>query len=449
MADFLFDEFPSVSEKQWKQKIQYELNGKDYNQHLIFHSNDDISVKPFYHLDTYNQLKNSKKEINYRICQSIFIDDVDIANGIAQNAIKNGATSILFKASKPFKIDSVLNKINKETAIQFDLSFLSKSFIDELITKTLDRKTHLNIDVIGNFCKTGNWFYSLQKDFEIFNDLINVVLENGTTASVNAIQYQNSGATIVQQVAYALAHGNEYLNTEIESLNVNVQFSIGSNYFFEIAKLRAFRYLWNLITEDADIKSNLHITTVPSTRNKTLYDYNTNMIRTTSECMSAILGGSDSVCNLSYDSVFQKSNEFGERIARNQNLILENESYFKDTYLAANGSYYIEALTKEIAEKSLELFKDIEKNGGFLKQLKLGAIQRKISETAEKEQQQFDSGELVLIGTNRHKNQEDKMKENLELYPFLKTNPRKTLIQPIISKRLAEKLEQHRLKHES
>ena len=173
------------------------------------------------------------------------------------------------------------------------------------------------------------------------------------------------------------------------------------------------------------------------------------MIRTTSECMSAILGGSNSVLNLSYDAVFQKSNEFGERIARNQSLILDNESYFKNSQLAANGSYYIESLTKEIAHKSLNLFKDIEKNGGFLKQLKLGAIQRKISESAEKEQHLFDAGKLILIGTNKYANSSDKMKDKLELDPFLKTNPRKTLIEPIISKRLAEKTELERLKHEA
>ena len=187
----------------------------------------------------------------------------------------------------------------------------------------------------------------------------------------------------------------------------------------------------------------------PSLRNKSLYDYNSNMLRTTTECMSAILGGSHTVCNLSYDSIFHKSNEFGERIARNQSLILENESSFKNAQLAADGSYYIESLTKEIAQKSLSLFKDIEKNGGFLKQLKLGTIQRKIYESAEKEQQLFDTGKLILVGTNKYENPTDKMKGKLELYPFLKTNPRKTIIQPIISKRLSENTEQERLNHES
>ncbi|MCB0389079.1 MAG: methylmalonyl-CoA mutase, partial [Winogradskyella sp.] len=114
----------------------------------------------------------------------------------------------------------------------------------------------------------------------------------------------------------------------------------------------------------------------------------------------------------------------------------------------ADGVYYIESLTQQLAEKALELFKDIEANGGFLKQLKEGIIQRKIKESAEREQNQFNNGEEILLGTNKHPNPNDKMKHELELYPFVKTNTRKTLLEPIIEKRLAENLEQNRLKTE-
>ena len=114
----------------------------------------------------------------------------------------------------------------------------------------------------------------------------------------------------------------------------------------------------------------------------------------------------------------------------------------------ADGSYYIETLTKQLAEKALELFKDIEKSGGFVKQLIAGTIQRKIKESAQKEQSQFDKGEKVLLGTNKHPNLNDKMKEELELYPFVKIKPRQTLIQPIIPIRLSDKIEQDRLAKE-
>ena len=172
------------------------------------------------------------------------------------------------------------------------------------------------------------------------------------------------------------------------------------------------------------------------------------MLRTTTECMSAILGGANSITNLAYDAIYHKDNEFASRIARNQLLILKKESYFDKVNNPADGSYYLETLTEELASKALDLFKDIESNGGFLKQLKEGIIQRKIKESAQKEQAQFDAKDLILLGTNKHANTQDKMKDDLELYPFVKTNKRKTLIEPIIEKRLAETSEQKRLKTE-
>jgi methylmalonyl-CoA mutase len=129
-------------------------------------------------------------------------------------------------------------------------------------------------------------------------------------------------------------------------------------------------------------------------------------------------------------------------------LILKHESYFDKVDNPADGAYYIEELTQQLAEKALTLFKDIEANGGFITQLMEGTIQRKIRESAEKEQELFDSGKEILLGTNKYPNKNDRMSHDLELFPFVKTNPRKTLIIPIIEKRLAEKLEQERLESE-
>ncbi len=164
--------------------------------------------------------------------------------------------------------------------------------------------------------------------------------------------------------------------------------------------------------------------------------------------MSAILGGANTICNLPYDALYHNANEFGDRISRNQLLVLKQESYFDKVNNPADGSYYIESLTAQLAEKALKLFKNIEANGGFLKQLKEGTIQRKIKESAAKEQADFDTGELTLLGTNKHPNLADKMKNDLEISPFLKIEKRKTLIQPIIQKRLSEKLEIKRLSKE-
>ena len=262
-------------------------------------------------------------------------------------------------------------------------------------------------------------------------------------------------------MAYALAHANEYLNhfdnvtlsavegsNSQQSLEITFKVAVGSNYFFEIAKIRALRKLYAALASEYKISETCHIIAMPSKRNKTLYDYNVNLLRTTTECMSAVLGGADTICNLPYDALYHKSNEFGERISRNQLLVLKEESYFDTVSNAADGTYYIESLTDELAEKALELFKTIEKGRGFLQQLKEGKIQQKIKESAEKEQKLYDEGKLKLLGTNYHTNPEDRMKDDLDLYPFVKTKPRKTIIEPIIEKRLAEQTEQERLKQE-
>lgn len=452
MSDSLFKNFSSVSAKQWKQKIQFDLKGADYNETLLTKTNEGITIKPFYHQDEFEKIEVPQNSEEFKICQSIFISDEKTANFLAINALKRGANSILFIADNPFEINILLKKI--DCKIHFQLNFLSERFSHDLLNHTKNNSFFLNIDIIGNLAKSGNWFFNLNKDFEILNNISKKTSENNAVLQVNASQYQNAGATTVQQVAYALAHGNEYLNViarneMTKQSAINFKFSIGSNYFFEIAKIRAFRYLWKLLSDDYSLNIDAHIFAQPSLRNKTLYDYNTNMLRTTTECMSAVLGGANTISNVSYDEVYHKKNEFGERISRNQLLMLKEESYFKEAQNFADGTYYIESLTKEIAEKALEIFKDIEKSGGFLKQLKEGTIQRKIKEVAEKEQAQFDVGEVVLLGTNKHPNMDDKMNDTIELYPFVKTKPRKTLIAPIVAKRLAEKLEQERLKNEA
>lgn len=456
MTKRLFDNFEAVSAKQWKQKIQVDLKGADYNDTLIWNSNDGISVKPFYHSDEFSEpLKPSNtKATQWKICQSVFVADVEKSNLKAINAIKRGAESIKFIIpNDSVSIEDLLKNINLSSNLfYFDLQFLNNNYIKRILNISAKARIYIQTDIIGNLAKSGNWFNNLKGDHNHFESIV----KNTNTFSVEASLYQNAGANMVQQLAYSLAHANEYLNhvdniienKKKQSLNVIFQVSVGTNYFFEIAKLRALRILWSTLASEYDINQDCHIVATPSKRNKTLYDYNTNMLRTTTECMSAILGGANTISNLPYDAIYHKNNEFGERIARNQLLVLKHESYFDKVNNPADGAYYVENLTNQLTEKSLELFKDIEANGGFLKQLKESTIQRKIKESAAKEQQQFDAGKEVLLGSNKQPNANDKMKHELELYPFVKTNSRKTLIEPIIEKRLAETLEQNRLKTE-
>tara|TARA_R110000850_G_scaffold30630_2_gene84162 strand:+ start:9181 stop:10533 length:1353 start_codon:yes stop_codon:yes gene_type:complete len=450
MSSTLFDIFEPVSSKQWKQKIQADLKGADYNENLIWKSPEGIHVKPFYHRDEFKEGFSSipHQPKSWNIGQFIFIDDVNIANKLAQDALQRGAEAIYFTAAQEFDIDSLFKNIPvKNHIFYFDLKFLSPTFCKH--PAFAKANIHVLNDIINHHTQDGNWHNTLKEDF---NQLEEIITET-KTLSVDTTSYQNSGAIITQQLAYALAHLNEYLNAfhskPASVKKVIFKVAIGGNYFFEIAKVRALRLLYASLSKEYDFIAECHIVAMPSKRNKTLYDYNVNMLRTTTECMSAVLGGADTVCNIAYDALYHKSNEFGERISRNQLLILRHESYFDSVTNPSDGSYYIESLTAQLAEKSLEVFKDIEKGGGFLNQLKEGTIQKKIKESAAKEQQAFEKGEKVLLGTNKHPNKEDRMKNNLELYPFVKTNPRKTLIEPIIERRLAEKLEQERIENES
>ncbi|MGJ8592618.1 MAG: methylmalonyl-CoA mutase subunit beta [Aquaticitalea sp.] len=456
MSKPLFNDFQDVSSKQWKQLIQADLKGADYNDTLIWKTNEGINVKPFYHADEFESFPKTSntKATEWKICQTIFVANVEKSNEKAINAIERGAESIKFiLPSEEIIIKDLLVNINLTTTkIYFEFQFLSSEFVKQF--NFFPSKEHIVVqtDIIGNLAKSGNWFTNLKDDHTQFEWIV----ENTNAFTINANLYQNAGANMVQQLGYALAHANEYLNhldhildsDAKQTLQVTFNVAVGTNYFLEIAKLRALRQLWNTLASEYSVNTDCQIFVIPTKRNKTLYDYNTNMLRTTTECMSAVLGGANTICNLTYDAIYHKDNEFGERIARNQLLVLRHESYFDAVDNPSDGAYYIESLTKQLSEKALSLFKDIEANGGFLHQLKEGLIQKKIKESATKEQEQFNKGEIILLGTNKHPNKNDRMKEELELFPFVKINPIKTLIEPIIEKRLSEIVEQERLKNE-
>ncbi|GER59014.1 methylmalonyl-CoA mutase subunit beta [Patiriisocius marinus] len=459
MINTLFSEFDAVSAKAWKQQIQVDLKGADYNDTLIYKSLEGIHVKPFYHNDETPIVKPiTGHPTEWFIGQEVFIDNEEIASSIAIDSLKRGAQTLVFKADSPFDIDLFFGNIEIENNYFYaNFSFLDTDFTNKLLYYFAERNSTLfcNVDPLGKLAATGNWFTNQHKDHEALNSLLKEHPENHII-SVDTTLLQNSGATMVQQLAYSLSQANEYLNHFFgnykggKTVPFHITFKVaqGSNYFFEIAKIRALRLLYAALAKEYSVIENCHILATPSTRNKTLYDYNVNMLRSTTECMSAALGGANTIVNTPYDALYHKRNEFGDRISRNQLLILKAESYFGEVSNAADGSYYIESLTNEMAEKALILFKELETKGGFLEGLKEGTILKKIKESAAKEQALFDNGSLVLLGTNKHINKQDMMKDSIELYPFLKQKSGKTLLAPIVTKRLSENIEQERLSHE-
>ncbi|MDN6279416.1 MAG: methylmalonyl-CoA mutase subunit beta [Psychroflexus sp.] len=456
MSENLFKDFDPISEKAWKQKIHADLKGADYNETLVTSTDEGINIKPFYHQDSHHPLALPQTK-NWEITEKIYLENYDSVKQIITDVLDRGAESLwLILPKSNDKLFDLLDLINTKQvpvfieALTLDLDFLKK--LDQKIT-SLSIPVKLSCDPLHHLAQTGNWMSDKETDIKAFSKMIALPQLNHQV-SIDTRLYQNAGATLTEELAISLSHLNEYLNViqnadkKIKKLHLTLIVSVGSNYFFEIAKLKAYRILIESLMAAYDFSIQTHIIAEPSKRNKSLYDYNVNMLRTTTECMSAVLGGANWINNLAFDEIFHKTNEFGERISRNQLLILKNESYFDKVSNPTDGSYYIETLTQQLSENALDLFKKIEKNEGFIDQLFKGQLQKMIKASSDLEISKLENQDFVMVGTNKYENKEDRMAHELELYPFLKKKSRKTLLEPILETRIASKIEQERLAKE-
>jgi methylmalonyl-CoA mutase len=448
----LFKDFEPVSETQWKQKIQMDLKGADYNETLLTATREGIHIKPFYHREnaTKVHIPNRSTQTNdWYISQKVYAGNAVAANTKAHNILNRGGEGVIFTIPNKEIEPAVLLKGLPKVGIQIHPQFFDLDYIKSIYE--IAPKAYIHIDIIHQLASDGNWFHNKGQDHKNLDTFIQDFDGYFSNITINTSVYQQAGATITQELAYFTAQLNEYLNhlNDAGTLTafakarkrINIDTTIGSNYFFEIAKYRAYRILSKTLGEVYAIDLGCYITATPSLRNKSLMDYNVNMLRTTTECMSAILGGADTLCNIPYDTFFNKENEFGDRIARNQLRILKDEAYLNKVGNAADGSYYIDTITQQLVEKALDIFKDIENAGGFVQSIFDGTIQRKIKESAQQEQEDFNSGKRVLIGANKHVNADLPLQKEYEILPFVKVNPRKTLVQPIVPKRITEYLE--------
>ncbi len=450
--------FAPLSARQWKQQLQYELQGEDYNKALVWESPEGIKVKPFYTEEDLGEQGTAAfaGPGAWKLAQSIRVTTPQSANEVARHALGYGAEALQFEmheaASQP---ELLLQGIDlKNTPLHFRLHSLQPQQVDSLLASATSptKGMYLHLDPIGRLAARGHWQASQREDLETLRMLLRQYRDTKglQLLGVDGSLYQNAGANRVQQLAYMLAHANEYLHILGDAGHAPPVFTVavGSDFFFEIAKLRALRLLWGSLAAEYKLPEDCHIVAIPSRRNKTLYDYNTNMLRTTAECMSAILGNANTLVNLPYDALYREPNDFSARMARNPLLILKHEAHFGAVANPAEGAYYIESLTWQLAEKGLALFKQLEAGGGFIKQLKEHQIQKKVRESADREQKLFDDGRLVLVGTNAHLQEGEQMKGQMERNPFKRQGARKTLIEPLLEKRLASGLEEKRLANE-
>ena len=416
--------FEQISPKEWKLKVQAELAGLDYNEVLVTDTAEGIQVKPLYssedrYLEESQPIETTKDWkiigdfLNSEKQDSSYLYGFNIKQELAKNAQNIPAyLDLFFECGNPTELFST---------VEFS---------------SIKNLKYLGLDPIGQLAKTGNWNQSKDEDF----NFVKTVLKEDQfekCIEINASLYQNAGANHVQQIALGVAHAVEYVeNFGIEAASkIYFKVAIGGNYFFEIAKLRALRKVWNLILDEYGVEAETFIYAETSLRNKSALDLYNNLIRSGLEVSAAVQGKADAIRVLSYDEI-NSATEFSEELASKQQLLIQKEANFDKFVDPVSGSYFVENVSENMIKNALDLFKKIEADGGFLKSLFEGSIQKMIHKSAEKEQAAFDEGKIILIGVNKFRNPKDK----IESKEIQKTNAR-TVISPIFTKRLAKKVE--------
>ncbi|MCX6254739.1 MAG: acyl-CoA mutase large subunit family protein [Bacteroidia bacterium] len=484
----LFDQFPPITTKEWMDKIHADLKGADFNKKLVWKTNEGFEVKPFYRMEDienlmyintlpgeFPYLRGTKiKNNNWYVRQNIEVSDYSEANRKALTLLMKGIDSLGFIIIDPESVSEknfriLLRDIHLEDlGINFLCNGKAKEILDFIVKisdeRGLDRTKicgAIETDPISRLMLKGTLCIPVESGFDYLSELTKSasLFPNLRTVHLNASHFNNAGADIVQELAFGISMGSEYmaqltergLSSDIAATKIRFSFGIGSDYFPEIAKLRAARLLWSVVTngfQPSNRESNkMDIHCVTSEWNKTVYDPYVNMLRTQTEAMSAILGGTDSLTVEPFDIVFRQPDEFSERIARNQQLILKEESYFDKVADPAGGSYYIENLTNLIAENTWRLFLEVEDRGGFLSCLKSGYIQKKLSEAAAKRKVDIASGKEILLGTNRFPDINENIPSEIEFNRIFKSQELESdlLVEPIRLFRGSEEYERLRI----
>jgi methylmalonyl-CoA mutase len=449
----LFAEFPPIPVSQWEEKIISDLKGADYEKKLVWKTGEGFDARPYYREENLEGLeylsalpgekpfvRGIKKEKNdWIIHQDIYTGDIAEANRIALDAVSRGAGAIglnVKEITSHNQMQKLLQGIDiSKTGINF---FSSRSypltlelFIYEIAYRGLEKARitgSLNFDSISYLLLHGDFYQSGQGNLDEAEYLIRTIgkrLPGFHAITVNGHIFGNAGATLVQELAFSLASGNEYMtDLTMKGLpadrvadSLRFSFGIGSNYFLEIAKLRAARLLWSTIVEQYKpenpdcLRMFIHSTT--SLWNKTVFDPYVNILRTTTEGMSAAIGNTDSMSILPFDFPYKEEGEISRRIARNQQLILKEEAYLDKVIDPAAGSYYIENLTHSIAVHAWSLFREIEERGGMVECVKTGFIQDEIEKSCQRKDLDIARRKIVFLGTNQYANPLETMSQNI------------------------------------
>lgn len=440
----LFSEFQAPTSSDWEAQLTKDLKGADYQKTLFTKTREGFDIKPFYRREELKDtqlsdalpgefpfLRGSKKNNDWQVRQDIMVDSIEHANKKAIELTAKGVNSIGFMFSDQFQpsvhdIERLMENIHSE---ELEINFLCGaashkiiSIYQELVERYKRDAERIQVSVDfdpfmafafrGKFCQTEDYAFTHAKQLVYAAK----ALPNSRVLAVNSYTLRNAGATIVQELAFALSQGVQYLDKlsdlglSAEKVVPRIKFNmgVGSNYFMEIAKLRAARYLWAKIVSaflpDSPELGRMKIHSQSVSWNKSVYDAQVNMLRTTTEGMSAVLGGTDSLCLMPYNMPYQLPNDFSERIARNQQLLFKEESFLDKVSDPAAGSYYIENLTNNLVRKAWNLFLQVEEKGGYINALREGFVQEAIEEAAQKSLQNMATRREIVLGSNQYPN---------------------------------------------
>ena len=484
----LFDMFPPVSTEEWMAKITADLKGADFNKKLVWRTNEGFDVQPFYRredlknltaLDTlpgeFPYLRGTRDNNDWLIRQQVLGNSAQEMNRHALEILQKGVESIgvsLFDNLNPEDLKEILKGVDL-SKVEVNVSCCPRKATDvarilvDLIKAQGAEETFrgsVEFNPFRGLLLKGKAF---PKDIkEVAVELFNIVkpVKNLRCFAVNSYLLNNSGAFIYQELGYALAWGAEWMTILTEAglnacevaLRIKFNMGIGSNYFMEIAKFRAARMLWAEIVkayganpENCDC-CKMIVHAVTSQFNMTIYDAHVNLLRSMTESMSAALAGVDSIETLPFDLPYKQPDDFSERIARNQQVLLRDESHLDKVVDPAGGSYYVEVLTASIAEQAWKLFNEVEDKGGFYALLQKGEIQGKVNESGVKRHVDVARRKEILLGTNQYPNVNEKALDKIEKQSdcgcsCTKEAPADGDVQWLIFDRAASQFEQLRL----
>lgn len=416
----LFEDFKPTSKQEWMDRVNIDLKGADFDRTLVWKNLSKIDIQPFYNAEDNiillnNTGENSQTLINYR---NITVTTAESANNLAIKAVKEGMNGLLFEINSPVSVEQLLNGINlNNIVVSFNLNSHTVLFAKDLVAfakanNIANLTGFINSNFITNYVTTG------QLDENHFNILADLIAETSEYPNLKAVtisgsEYLDSGANQVQEVAYtlnsvvAIVEKLTEKGVEVQSIfdNLNFSFAIGSEYFIEIGKFRAFNNLLSEVATKYGIANfSKTITAKTSIWSKSITDAHTNLLRATTEAMSAILGNVDGVLIDAYDKEFKNPSDFSSRIAGNITTILKEESYFGKVANPVDGSYYVEEVTSKIAENALELFKAIEANGGYLASFEGELIQEQIAQIRQEKIKLISQRRLIYVGVNKYPN---------------------------------------------